>query len=368
MIPAQPIVSSGRGVGAKKAVCQIIGLPNNRLSGIHLSRNAYAVVLRSIFPDLIEASAAPDKSYAVNIWAARVLTSRSLDELAARRREGINVWCFVWESTVLPAGAVETCGVMDQVWVPSEFVRSVCIAGGMPAEKVRLVPYFLELPVRGRKRPFPFAPFTVLVSFDGRSSMNRKNVEGAILAFRLAFSARGAKAVKLRIKTRELRPVDQDVLMGWIDGDPRIDLVNETVAEVDDLYDGADVLLHLHRAEGYGRHVIEAQLRGLPVICTAYSGPMDWCDARSTHLVPYRMVSTAVQTEYQYPQGGEWADPSAPNAALHLQSLHLGERVGNYRKRERIQAASRAAADWCAMERSRAAMVAALNALGVWVD
>ena len=80
------------------------------------------------------------------------------------------------------------------------------------------------------------------------------------------------------------------------------------------------------------------------------------------------MVSTAVQTEYQYPQGGEWAYPSAPNAALHLQSLHLGERVGNYRKRERIQAASRAAADWCAMERSRAAMVAALNALGVWVD
>jgi glycosyltransferase involved in cell wall biosynthesis len=363
VIPAQPIVSSVATTSKKETSCQIIGLLKNRTSGITLSRHAYADVLRSIHPDLADVGTKELSVVSgINVWAARPLSRVVLDELGRFRRPGKNVWCFVCESTVLPEGSLEACANADQVWVPSRFVERVCLEGGMDPEKVKLVPYYMHSPTREHSVGSVGRPWTVLVSWDGISSLHRKNVLASIRCFQEAWPAGHGDAVRLRLKTRDLRGEYREMVLGAMGGDHRIELVEETFADIEDVFEGVDTLLHIHRAEGYGRHVMEAMLRRIPVVVTDYSGPQDWCHRDETWLVPsVGMVETKVQTEYQYPQGGVWAEPDLDSAVVRL--LQVRRQAEGYRLLldKKLAGAQKRAAAWSSMENSRAAMVSALE-------
>lgn len=349
-----------------KAAAQIIGLVKNRLSGIVLSRHAYADVIRTIWPDLRDATVDEGKRdpCKVNVWAARPMSRVVIDDCSGKI-DGFNVWCVVLESTTLPEGSLEACANSDQVWVPSSFVREVCVAGGMPKDKVRVIPYWLPVPARPRHEPS--GPFTVFVSWDGRSSLNRKNILNSIVAFKEAWPR--DDTVRLRLKTRDLGAEDLDRITNAIRGDPRISVDMRTTETVDEIFDDAHVLLHLHRAEGYGRHVIEAMQRRMPVIATAYSGPMDWLTEENARLVGYKLVETA-QKEFQYPQGGRWAEPSIEDAVKHLRILKLAlvdwkTSRESCSLRAMLDRAELAALKHTTLEHCRAAMMAAFVEGGV---
>jgi glycosyltransferase involved in cell wall biosynthesis len=310
VLPAQPPLP---------ASAQIIGLIKSRMSGITLSRHAYADVLRTIWPDLRDATVEEGRKdpCKVNVWAARPMSQAFLDDIATRLT-GLDVWCVVVESTTLPDGSLAACANSDQVWVPSSFVRNVCIAGGMPEDKVHVIPYWIPGPPRPRVEPT--GPFTVLVSWDGRSSINRKNIINSIIAFKEAWPK--DPNVRLKLKTRDLSDEALASVTMAIKGDTRVTVDMRTTDTIDEVFDDAHVLLHIHRAEGYGRHIIEAMQRRMPVIATAYSGPMDWMNEGNAWLVDYRMVETA-QKEFQYPQGGSWAEPNIEDAVRHLRMLKL---------------------------------------------
>lgn len=342
-----------------RTAAQIIGLLKSRVSGITLSRHAYADVLRTIYPDLADVGTRTHVESRVNVWAARPLTNLFLDELGEHRREGKNVWCFVCESDVLPERSLEACMNADQVWVPTTFVSDVCVAGGMPAEKIFVVPYYLPAPERVATVAPIEEPFTVLVSWDGKSSVHRKNVVGCIEAFRRAWPL--SRKVRLRLKTRDLKDDHRALVLRAMDGDKRIVLDERTVDTVNEIFDGADVLLHLHRAEGYGRHIVEAMQRKVPVICTDYSGPCDWINPRNAWPVRVAsMTTTAEQTEYQYPQGGRWALPDVNEAAMALREV----RRGGDRVAAKIDRARRDMDGYASLENSREQMIRALCALG----
>jgi len=348
------------------APAQIIGLIKNRLSGIVLSRHAYADVMRTIWPDLRDATVEDGRRNPckVNVWAARPLSRMVIDECSGKL-DGFNVWCVVLESTTLPDGSLEACANSDQVWVPSSFVRDVCATGGMPRDKVRVIPYWLPAPARRRREPG--GPFTVLVSWDGRSSLNRKNIINSILAFKEAWPK--DQAVRLRLKTRDLSEEGMGRIAAVIGEDSRITVDMRTTETVDEIFDGAHVLLHLHRAEGYGRHVIEAMQRRMPVIATAYSGPMDWMNEDNARLVGYKLVETA-QKEFQYPQGGMWAEPNIEDAVKHLRSMKLtlvDWKTGRESAalRAMLDRAELAALKHTTLEHCRAAMIEAFAEGGV---
>lgn len=345
---------------AAAPAAQIIGLVKNRLSGIVLSRHAYADVLRTIWPDLRDATVQEGKAAPcpVNVWAARPLSKIFLDDMS-RRMPGLQVWCIVLESTVLPQGSMDACNNSDMVWAPSGFVRDVCVAGGMPAEKVHVIPYWLPMPARPRILPAAGSPYTVLVSWDGRSSINRKNVINSIAAFKLAWPS--DPDVRLRLKSRDLTPEHVESLTAAIAGDARITLDMRTLETVDEIFDGAHVLLHLHRAEGYGRHIIEAMQRRLPVIATGYSGPMDWLREDNARLVGYHLVDTA-QKEFQYPQGGQWAEADLDHAARHLRECRHDHASGT--QHSMLDRAELAACRHTTLEHCRTAMLAALRQAG----
>ena len=95
-------------------------------------------------------------------------------------------------------------------------------------------------------------------------------------------------------------------------------------AALDALYRSADVLLSVHRAEGFGLPLREAMSRGIPVVATGWSGNLEFMDDANSLLVPCRLIPVS-DASAVYGSAGTWADPDLETAALLLRRLASGE-------------------------------------------
>ena len=160
---------------------------------------------------------------------------------------------------------------------------------------IHVVPH--AIPAAPQPRVRANQPFTVLTMADSRSSFVRKNPAGAVRAFCQAFGP-GDQA-RLIVKLNG-KGVDRAELLGDAQAWPNIQVVD---GFLDDdalcaLYLSADVLLSLHRAEGFGLPMLEAMALGVPVVATAYSGNLDFMSEHSGMLVPARTVPVQDPTVY----------------------------------------------------------------------
>ncbi len=127
------------------------------------------------------------------------------------------------------------------------------------------------------------------------------------------------KDVRFVLKVSNLNkfPASQKEILGLQARYPAISVIDEylTRDEVMDLMAAADVYVSLHAAEGYGLTLLEAMAVGTPVICTAYSGNMDFTNGINSWLVGYEMMRTDERTG-PYPEGSIWASPKLEDAIV----------------------------------------------------
>ena len=121
-------------------------------------------------------------------------------------------------------------------------------------------------------------PFTVLVMADSRSSLSRKNPEGALRSFQLAFGAspRARLILKLNGRPAELDAFERSC--GHLLAARNVKVIRSYLhgTALAQLYRSADVLLSMHRAEGFGLPLLEAMAHGVPAVATGWSGNMDF--------------------------------------------------------------------------------------------
>ncbi len=222
--------------------------------------------------------------------------------LAAGKRI-IGLWN--WELPEVPPEWRTGVGLVHEIWVSSQFTAEAIrpIAGGKPVE---VIDYPLCLRAASPRPPrVANQPFTVLTMFDAASSIARKNPEGTIEAFRRAFS--DDPGVRLVLKAQRLATVPgQKARLEALAAGSNIQILDATLdqAGLDALIGGADVLLSLHRAEGYGLTLAEAMRRGVPVVATGWSGNADF-----------------LSEEVGIPFPGAWFRPrthSAPTTNRHM--------------------------------------------------
>jgi glycosyltransferase involved in cell wall biosynthesis len=271
----------------------------------------------------------------------------------ARGKRVIGYWA--WELPAAPAEWRLGVELVHEIWVPSAFTAAAVapIAGGRP---VHVVPH----PVAAA--PLPSPPpradprFSVLCPFDAGSSLARKNPEAAIAAFRQAFG--DDPGARLILKTQRLGelPGQAARLRGLLA--PNMELRDGTFDEagMEALYAGADVLLSLHRAEGFGLSLAEAMRRGVPVVATGWSGNADFLTPAVGMPVRWLVPAEDPQRTYHHPDQ-RWAEPDVAAAATALRALRDDPTM---RARLGEAAAAYAAAHW-----SAEAYAARLRAIGV---
>ena len=248
-----------------------------------------------------------------------------LGRAAARNRKIIGAWA--WE---LPAPAPDWFAgarYVHEIWAPSHFAAQA-LESLLPG-RVRVVtpPLAVAPPQPSRLDRATFGWSTdavvVLVVFDLASSFVRKNPLAAIAAFRGAFGDDPRFSLVLKIGNPHHFPADFTAIRAAVAEARNIRLMTQTlpVADLHALMACADIVLSLHRSEGFGLVLAEAMLLGRPVIATGWSGNLDFMDVTSAALIRARLVPAADPRGVYSVPGAVWAQPSlgaAMGALLHL--------------------------------------------------
>jgi glycosyltransferase involved in cell wall biosynthesis len=241
-----------------------------------------------------------------------------------RKRRIIGFW--FWELPVVPHDWIIGARFVHQVWAPSRFTAAA-FDPILPG-RVRIVPLPLALqpprpsPLGRADFGWPADAVVVLVSFNLASSVSRKNPMAAIAAFRAAFGERKDRILVLKVGHPHHFPAEFAELARAADA-PNIRLETRNLPTADNhaLIAAADIVLSLHRSEGFGLVPAEAMLLGKPVIATAWSGNMDFMDASSSALVGYRLVPARDPRGTYDVADAVWAEPDLADAVGHLRRL-----------------------------------------------
>jgi glycosyltransferase involved in cell wall biosynthesis len=240
---------------------------------------------------------------------------------------------WAWELPKAPARWLADAALVDEVWAPSRYTAQALAGAKAP---VRVVPHPLFAEDYAGVDPAPRqAAFQAVCLFDFKSSMARKNPMGAIEAFRRAFGDDPQCQLTLKTQNGALFPDQLEMLRAALPANARLIDAVWPYADVKRLIAGADVLISLHRAEGFGLTPAEALALGTPVLATAFSGVLDFLDDDCAILVPCTLVAVAdAQAIYQ---GQHWAEPDLDVAAAGLIRLRIDQDL-----RARLIAAGRA--------------------------
>jgi glycosyltransferase involved in cell wall biosynthesis len=278
-----------------------------------------------------------------------------------RGRRVIGYWA--WELSVVPDIWRHGARFVHDVWVPSRFTAAALepLAPG----RVRVVPHPVAAspprPSALNRADFglPEDAVITLVSFSLASSFARKNPHAAIAAHRAAFGDRPDRMLLLKIAHAEHAPDDMDALRALCAGSDNIGFETRLlpVADSHALTGCADIVLSLHRSEGFGLVPAEAMLLGRPVIATDYSGTTDFIDADCAIPIAYRLVPAVDPRGVFEAPGAVWAEADVADAAGALARL-----ADDAAERARLGKAGQRAA------RARlgaGALAAAIGALGI---
>jgi glycosyltransferase involved in cell wall biosynthesis len=237
-------------------------------------------------------------------------------------RRHIGYWA--WELEDAPADWIPAFDLVDEVWTPSAFAADAIRKIAPARVKVGPAPYPLYLnprPAPDRARfDFPEGAVVVLMAFDLRSTAQRKNPYAALAAFQKARTE--AKALLVcKVVGADLYPETFAALQARVEDDPSIRLMTESLSADDMalLTASSDVILSMHRSEGYGLLLAEGIWLGKPTLATGWSSTAEFMDPASSQLVDFTLIP--VEDDGQIYRAGRWADADVDDAAAKLARL-----------------------------------------------
>ena len=246
----------------------------------------------------------------------------TLGRARIRGRRIIGYWA--WELPKLPPAWLPCIRFVHEIWVPSRFTRdAVAAATDLP---VHVVPHPLpEAPVtpgmRG-KLGLPLDALVVLNVFHLGSAFSRKNPLAAIAAFRRAFGDDPKRVLAIKLidngAQRERHELDAAIA-----GASNIRLIEGMLPEADmaGLMAASDIVISLHRSEGFGLVPAQAMALGKPVVATGWSGNLDFMNAHNSALVSYSLVPVCDPQGFFDSADQHWADADVEHAADWLRRL-----------------------------------------------
>jgi glycosyltransferase involved in cell wall biosynthesis len=250
--------------------------------------------------------------------------------------DAYNIGYFFWELDKPAYCHYLGMDLLDEIWVSTEYGVEIYKpdAGEKPVFNVGMCYEENTDITRGDSRAFVNRRFqfddshhVCLVAFDSFSFVQRKNPVNVLKAFQKAF--KGVKEARLIVKTQNRDSVFDPVQVALWDrvdaimsADPRIIVMNETLSyrNLLRLKCGSDCYVSLHKSEGWGFGMIEAMNLRVPVVCTAYSGNMDFCSDETAWLVDYEERALRHGEYIFVRKNAKWAEPSVDDAARQLRA------------------------------------------------
>ncbi|WP_090648730.1 glycosyltransferase [Asticcacaulis taihuensis] len=255
----------------------------------------------------------------------------------------IGIWH--WESSRAPDEWVPLAPYFHEIWVPSAFAAGA-VKGAFDAcgqsqlsDRVQVHALPVEIPPSRKSKRWD-NKIQVLTMFDPRSHFERKN-PAAVIDVWLALFPQPETNAQLTIKTLEESTSHPlfEALTTRVTGRNDIQIRAETLdaAGTDAMINDCDIMMSLHRGEGYGLPLAEAMAAGKAVLATGWSGNMQFMTPENSWPVPFDLVSAP--SRYNGP-AAHWAEPNLQQAAIGLKSLIESEnlrcRLGTQARRDMV--------------------------------
>ncbi len=249
-----------------------------------------------------------------------------------------NIGYFFWELDTPAICHYLGMKLLDEIWISTKYGVKIYKkeAGDTPVVNVGMCYEDIRGITREPSRAFVNQRFNLkdnhfvcLVAFDSFSFVQRKNPVNVLKAFQQAF--KDVPNARLIVKTQNRDSVFDPIqvnLWDQVDAissrDSRIIIVNETLTYQDmlQLKAGADCYVSLHKSEGWGFGMIEAMNLKVPVVCTAYSGNMEFCTEDTAWLVNYTEIPLQKGDYIFTRRGSVWAEPSVDHAAAQMRAVY----------------------------------------------
>lgn len=245
-----------------------------------------------------------------------------IDQQAWDRRYNIAFW--LWELEDFPEEWTPYFDCLDEIWAPSEFTCSaIRKKTSLP---VTCMPYYLEADIHKKYKrqdfQLPEETFLFLMMYDSYSCAERKNPLAVMRAYKKAFDRTNTQT-GLVIKINHATQEDEACIRTEMDGYPNIYLIHDLLDRnaVNNLIRCVDVLVSLHRAEGFGLVLAEAMLLGTPVIATNWSANTEFMNKETACMVDYKLCTLERELP-PFHAGSRWADPDIRQAAAYMKKLY----------------------------------------------
>ncbi len=249
----------------------------------------------------------------------------------AQFKQAYNIGYWAWELEAIPDEWINALRYMNAIITPSHFTT-------------RVIQRYTDSPVLTATHPvtcgatssdiparlnIPAQAFVVSSIFSFGSAMERKNPLGLIAAFKAALAHKPDAYLILKANAGGDSP-EKKQLLDAIAGHPTILLIDQQWSHADilGLIQCSDLYASLHRSEGFGLTLAEAMLLHTPVLTTAWSGNMDFCNADNSFLVPSKPIAVnSSHPEFSDFEQATWADADISVATQWLADIYQDRRL-----------------------------------------
>ena len=241
-----------------------------------------------------------------------------------------------WEQPILPLRFHDAFAEVDELWVPSTFVQEA-IGPVAPVPVVKIPHAIRFTPTPGVNRAafgLPEDKCLVLVMYDFHSFQERKNPQAAIAAFRQAKAAEPSLGLVIKTINAQHHHRERQELQEALRDMPHVTFIDAALPRQQawDLQMCCDILLSLHRAEGFGLIMAEMMYLGKSVVATGWSANMDFMDESNSLPIAFELKPLP-RPIGPYEAGIPWAEPDIDHAAAALRRLvtdrNLAARLGH---------------------------------------
>jgi len=286
---------------------------------------------------------ASSERFPIDLWYVNAdqtpATGAFLASKGLESRYKIGFWH--WEQPVFPQAHLGAFALVDEVWVPSNFVRDA-VAAVSPVPVV-VIPHALQFAatpgIRRAAFGLPEDKLLALVMYDFHSYQYRKNPQAAIAAFRQAAAGRADAMLVVKTINGKHHPEAEAELRAGLASLPHAVVIDTflTRQQTWDLQSCCDMLVSLHRAEGFGLAPAEMMYLGKPVVATGWSANTDFMNHENSMPVDF-VLEPLAETIGAYPAGPLWAEADIGHAADCIRRLlddaALRERIGQRAARD----------------------------------
>jgi len=218
------------------------------------------------------------------------------------RPPGSMPWVMIqpWEYGSLPREWIAPLSTrVDEVWVPTHYVRDCFLRSGVAPDRVVVVPNGVDVGCyRPGRRPYPLKTRKSFRFLFVGGTIWRKGIDILLDAYANAFTARDDVCLVIKdmggdtfYRGQTARQRIQEFVS--VPGHPEIECVEDPIAREEDmagLYAACHCLVHPYRGEGFGLPIAEAMACGLPVIVTGHGAALDFCNEEIAYLIPAREI------------------------------------------------------------------------------